>query len=349
MQSADHLRLVVEAGTRAPSGDNCQPWLFRVRPGAIDLFLDPRRSDFFVDYDHTASFVSLGAAIENMVLAASGLGLEATPALFPDPRGRSHVATLHLAPSSAPAHPLAAQIEARCTNRRRFRRELLPMRDRAALEAVAAPTGAALHLATDRRTLRGIASAVSLLDRTIFEHPRLHGDLFRWVRWTPGARDGLALASLELGALDRSAFRLMSSWRRMRALNLLGLSVIAGKKNSHLLTHAAAIGLVTTAGRSGTDYVEGGRYFERLWLTSTALGLSLQPCGSSSFIVARQRGGGEGLSPRHRALIARAWERLEALFPGAAGSTPVILFRLGRADPPSARSARREITEVVLD
>ena len=37
------LRAAAEAGIRAPSMHNSQPWLFRLRDGAIEIVADPAR------------------------------------------------------------------------------------------------------------------------------------------------------------------------------------------------------------------------------------------------------------------------------------------------------------------
>ena len=33
------VRKIIEAGIRAPSGDNCQPWRFEVRGSEVDVIL----------------------------------------------------------------------------------------------------------------------------------------------------------------------------------------------------------------------------------------------------------------------------------------------------------------------
>ncbi|MFP3928187.1 MAG: nitroreductase family protein [Desulfobacteraceae bacterium] len=88
------LDRVLEAGTWAPSGLNNQPWKFvvvrgsnvrdelggqtkygtiiRQAPVAVAVFLDHRDS-----YDRTKDVQAIGACIQNMLLAAHGLGLGA--------------------------------------------------------------------------------------------------------------------------------------------------------------------------------------------------------------------------------------------------------------------------------
>src|SRR6187401_3352359 len=67
---------LVRAATLAPSPDNNQPWQFVAAENELDVFLDPIRalpSDVNSMFDLTA----LGAAIENVCIAARQLGYEA--------------------------------------------------------------------------------------------------------------------------------------------------------------------------------------------------------------------------------------------------------------------------------
>ncbi len=92
--SADDLRRILEAGARAPSGLNNQPWRFvtvrsdevkkdlseltryrrivREAPVLVAVFID-RESMYHEVKDHQG----IGACIQNMLLAAHGLGLGA--------------------------------------------------------------------------------------------------------------------------------------------------------------------------------------------------------------------------------------------------------------------------------
>lgn len=90
----EHLRKIIEAGMRAPSGLNNQPWRFViVRDGAVkqqlakqtkyDYIIDraPACIVVFIDrnamYHEVKDYQAIGACIQNMLLAAHGLGLGA--------------------------------------------------------------------------------------------------------------------------------------------------------------------------------------------------------------------------------------------------------------------------------
>src|SRR6478735_4015382 len=69
------LKLLVTYAAMAPSGHNAQPWLFRVRDREIDLLSDFSRLIHTADVDRREMYVSLGCALENLLIAAEESGL----------------------------------------------------------------------------------------------------------------------------------------------------------------------------------------------------------------------------------------------------------------------------------
>src|SRR6185312_9252952 len=70
------IEVLCTAGSLAPSGGNAQPWKVNVKKNKIEIQLDPKRSDSFIDVGRYASVFSLGCFTENFCLAADSLGLE---------------------------------------------------------------------------------------------------------------------------------------------------------------------------------------------------------------------------------------------------------------------------------
>src|SRR5262249_54497500 len=72
------LESLVAAAVRAPSGDNTQPWRFRIDPDArrIDLILDETRDPSPMNAGQRMARIALGAAFENLLLVAQVNGLQ---------------------------------------------------------------------------------------------------------------------------------------------------------------------------------------------------------------------------------------------------------------------------------
>ena len=79
-----HLREILEAAIRAPSGENCQPWRFVLKGESVELWNRPERDQSLYNWGQRASYMAHGAALENLVLAAGARGFGADVAYFPE-------------------------------------------------------------------------------------------------------------------------------------------------------------------------------------------------------------------------------------------------------------------------
>src|SRR5688572_7238358 len=61
---------IVHYAIQAPSSHNSQPWKFKIEDDRILIYPDYNRSLEVTDSDHRQLFISLGCALENLVIAA---------------------------------------------------------------------------------------------------------------------------------------------------------------------------------------------------------------------------------------------------------------------------------------
>ncbi|TWJ17333.1 nitroreductase family protein [Geobacter argillaceus] len=350
MISSQIIDTLITAATTAPTVDNCQPWQFITRDDGLDIHLDRQRAEFFGDYCYTAAYATIGAAVQNMVIAASNLNLACEVTSFPSPE--KPVARITFRPSLTTTDQLFNAILQRCTNRRPYRNEKLDEPTAVALKQAVTVPGATLHLFDDHTSMKQLFLLAAKIDSIIFNHPQLHANLFRWLRWNDGdvqeTRDGLPIGSLELDPFQRLFFRLMSSWPLLRTLNLIGINRLVGLLNSSLLMKSAALGILVMDGSSNQHYFAGGRCMERIWLTATAQGVAVHPFGGLPFILTRMlRGGKEGFSDQQYRLLKNTYARLQEIIPITPANALIILFRFGYADPPTQRSLRRPVSDVL--
>ena len=99
---------LVAAATLAPNPHNSQPWLFRLGPDRVDLFADTSRNIGAIDPFKREKYIGLGAALENLVLAAGSTGWDARVTLMPEGAHSSHAARIELARSRRRGSPLAS-------------------------------------------------------------------------------------------------------------------------------------------------------------------------------------------------------------------------------------------------
>ncbi len=340
----EQLRKIIEAGIMAPSGDNCQPWRFEVNGDLIRLYNIPDRDVSQFNYRQRASLIAHGALIENMSIAASVHGMKAEVALFPHKAEADYVADIRIVPGNVGADPLARSIAARCTNRRRYRGGVLEENQCESLISAATPfTGARVRLFSGKERERA-ARVIGLNDRLVFENRDLHAFLFDHIRWSDveaeTTRDGMDIRTLELTPLDALAFKLFKGFNLVSFLNHFGVSRIIGANGRKLAMSAADIGVITMPGVEPADYITCGRAMERVWLEATRQGLAFQLMTGISFLMGRVEAGDPGtLSPEHVEMVGNGRRELKMSLGSDAGE-PLIIFRVGAADGPSARSLR---------
>jgi len=352
MVDAAHVADIVRAGLLAPSGDNCQPWRFSWNGHQLDVQWDRERAESFYDVRHIASWIALGATLANMELAAHALGLAYGVVVFPKDLGDSVVARVSLQPGRLIREPLVSAIPSRCVNRRPYRHQPLLPNEREALWATVQPFhGMHLSLLEDAGRKARVAALAARNDRLLFEHRALHDGLFRWLRWTSEATrqtgDGIPATSLELSTLERPGFRLLSSWPFACLSAAMGVTRLLPLRTQSTYRQSSAIGLLSMEGTAPEDFVKGGEVLQRLWLTATLKDLAFQPITGITFLWLRtQLLHGEGLSPHHRNLIEQTAHELHELL-DLSQRTPVMVFRLGHAQAPSARALRRPLESVL--
>lgn len=353
--SDETARWIAAMGALAPSAHNAQPWaLTWHRDDAIlECRHDSTRDLPSLDFAHGATWVAFGALFENIDLAAGHLGLHTRIRTWPRPNDTHLVGTVEL--SVAPefeASPLVAQITARITNRRRDTRRPLGAGVAQSLAAVCAESGGHLQLRCERTELAEIGALIGAGDRIGLLNRAMHRDAMGGYRWTPeevrAKPYGLDIATAELTAAERAALRLLSQWRVAQCLADIGGGRALEDLSRGTVASAAAVGLLTVPGVSRESYLRGGRAMQRMWLTATAEGIALQPMTALPYLFARlERGGGNGLSRHEQAELRELRDRYRRLFETGPDHAEVLLFRLAYAGPPTARSVRRPLCQVL--
>lgn len=110
----------MSAAILASNAHNTQPWLFRLHGSRIDLFADESRDIGAIDPFAREKYISLGCALENLLLAAGAAGYDYDLKLMPDRENPDHAATIELSAGEREASPLYDAIPRRHTNRYAF-------------------------------------------------------------------------------------------------------------------------------------------------------------------------------------------------------------------------------------
>jgi nitroreductase len=318
-------RSLIGAAVLAPNHWNNQPWLFEVDGASIRLVADATRALPVTDPDQKSMMISLGAALENLLVAARAYGLRPKVSYFPHQGAGGVVADVTWSGGDArrDRHMFAA-IPERRTNRREYDGRGIIMQNRAQLTAQV-QEGFRLHWLDDRETLNAIADVARDAVASRIRDPRAQGELYSWMRFGDQAArrgDGVTVDALEYGGF--------SNWLAGRYFNpnswFLKFGAHSGGKQARsLIRSSGALALLTAAPGGPSQWVLGGQAYERLALKATQLGIAHQPINAPIELE------------RHR-------HEIMARF-GAVGEDPLMLVRLGHAKRPPA-SMRRSVALV---
>lgn len=312
--SKEQLTFLLNFAVLAPSTHNTQPWLFRVEADYIDMFVDDTRWLKVADADKRELHVSVGCALENLVIAAEHYGFHPQVTYFPDPTNPNLAARVELPQQGAhrPARDttLFNAIRTRHTNHRVYDGAPVSDEQLETLEACVVEEGLELFLTSDPAGKRRVDTLMMEADARQFADPAWRNELGYWLG---AGAFGQPWLLAKLGQF---------------AVTYLNVGKAAAKKDSDVLLSAPVLGVLASQTDDRTCQLKAGRAFERVFLTAESLGLRLHPMNQVL-------------------QIPELKQELGNLLPKAE-TTPQIAFRLGYAEAEKADSPRRPLEEVLV-
>lgn len=331
---------LVAAATLAPNPHNSQPWLFRLGPDRIDLFADTSRNIGAIDPFKREKYIGLGAALENLVLAAGATGWDARVTLMPEGAHSSHAARIELARSRRRGSPLASQIPHRHTNRYPFvQRKDVPDGALAAMTSLtdAGTRDARVLWFADRSQRAQLGGLLVAATRAIILDPDQSRSDYAWFRqgWDEiqRQRDGITVDASGLSDLTQALAKLLPTQSR----SATDEAWLTATRDHHTRT-AAAYGVVAVHDAAdNAQRLQGGRLLERVHLWVTGHGLALQHMNQLTERADREL---ELSAP------PRFGDAVRRLAP--AGWQVLSLFRIGYPTQTAHASPRRAVEAVLL-
>lgn len=349
MVSQETVSHILEEAVQTPSGDNSQPWRFvwSEKDQALFLYNLPDNDNPIFNYEQRGSLIAHGALLENIRLLAGKYQLQASIQTLPDTANTNFIARITFAPGSF-VDPLVNAIEKRHTNRKAYSSRALTETE---LETLLKNGGEGIALTAEQSDSgkTQLAHAVSVAEQIMLQFKPLHDYFFHMIRWT-GTQDkkhqsGLYVKTMELLPPQVVIFKLYSFWSIAKILNAFGLSKFIGNENAKIYKQASAFILFSTPDNTPESYLRLGSVLQRVWLTATELGLSVQPVAGVLYL--NQRLAADQLPellPAQQKLIADAAQNIASTF-----AIPIeharMLIRVGEASPPTAY-ARKKIPTI---
>ena len=313
------MRELIRYATLAASGHNTQPWHFAINDNAIAIHPDYTRHLPAVDPSDRELWISLGCALENLLVAARADGY-AAEVIYPD---AADFIQVRLTPDSAQASPLFDAIPLRQNIRSEYDGQPVKTADLDQVQALSLEPGVGLHFVTTPTELETVLEYVNQGNLRQYADKAFVAELIDWIRFNQKE----ALASLDGLNSVSSGSPAVPCW--------LGQMFVAGTKpqqqadaDAKKLRSSPGAVVVTSTTEDKTAWVRTGQVYERLALTLTSLNIK------SAFLN----------QPIEVAAVRGQFQ--SAL--GLGTALPQLLVRFGYAEA-MTRSLRRPVEQVLMN
>lgn len=316
---------LIPFAVRAPSGHNTQPWQFSVEQETIRIYPDLSRRLSVVDPDDHALFISLGCALENLVVAAAKQGLAASIDYFPSDELEECLRVRLSEGADEDTHALFRAIPERQSNRGTYDGQAID--DSGLARILEASRRDAVEVRAFRvgdPDIEPIIGFVREGNIAQFNDPAFVAELVSWIRFSRrevvARQDGLTAVALGFPPVPR--------WLGRWIMTTLVKPEGEAKRQERAIRSSSLLLLFIARENDKRHWVDVGRSFERVALTAASLGIAHahvnMPCE---------------VEPIRR--------RLTAYLGLDTGGQPLLLIRLGYARKRLPPSPRRPVDQVM--
>lgn len=312
--SAENLKFLLRYAILAPSSHNTQPWKFSVGEDEIQVLVDRTRWLKVADPDQRELYITVGGALENLLIAAEHFGYGPQVAYLPEPANEELAATVKFMPHGEPSPfrepALFDAISSRHTNRKIYEERPIPQSDLQHLQNYCVEEGIWLHMTDDLEIKRKVDELIIRGDATQFSDPAFCEELGYWLG------QGVFGASWLIAKMEQLAVTYMNIGKGQ------------SKKDSEVLMSASVLAALSSKVNDRKSQVNVGQVFERVCLAATMLGIRVHPMSQILEIS------------ELKTEVAKLIPELDVF--------PQHTFRLGYAEPEKEHTPRRQLEEVLV-
>ena len=310
---------LVRYATLAANGHNTQPWKFAVQDNAIEIHPDYSRELKSVDPNHRELWISLGCALENLLVAARASGFVAE-VTYPD---SADVIRVALTPDTPQSNPLFDAIPLRQNTRSEYDGQLIKTTDFDQVQPLPLEPGVSTHFITNPGGgLETVLEYVNQGNLSQYADPAFVDELIYWLRFNTKE----ALSSMDGLFSKCSGNPEVPRWLGQMFVGSTKPQQQADIDAKKLRSSPAAV-VIASEADDKTTWVRTGQVYERLALKTTSLNIK------SAFL--------------NQPIEVK---EIRSQFQSALGLgkfLPQLLVRLGYAEA-MPRSLRRPVEQVIM-
>lgn len=265
------IKSILKYGILAPSTHNSQPWLFKIKEGSVEIYSDPAIQIKEADPKGRDLYISLGCAIENMVIAAKYFGI-LRKLIYRVGETPNLVAEIFLDDAGIRDDSYQRVFESipkRVNARGLFTTATIPPGTLQELTAISKEYGdgkLALRFIINKEGIEHIAKLTAEGLKIAYRNVSFRKEMSQWVRNSlTRKKDGIPGHSLKMPFLISFIFpylvRMFDIGKKLGFLNYISLA------------SAPATAIITSRGETKEEWLDTGRLAERLMLEAQSRGL----------------------------------------------------------------------------
>lgn len=274
------LQKIIYYASLAGSSHNSQPWKLIVDDAHhLRLFADTTRALEVVDPNYRELYISLGAFLENLKLAAKAYGYHARISIPSELNTKKAVATISLestlSVSKQQRDDIIKMLEGRCTMRGNFATKEIEAKDSAYL--LKQSSGAKI-IQTNCETGKYFSKQTLLAYKQQNSKKSVQEELAFWVRFSNKSvrkhRDGLTTAGMGITGIPGRVVQLFFTPKTVKGKTFVDKGI---EKTAEQVVHCGGWLVISSKQNTPADWIHVGRQYERIHLRCRQLGIGMHP------------------------------------------------------------------------
>lgn len=350
MITKDGIKKILLESINAPSGSNSQPWEFIIneKENKIKIKYLPQKDHPILNYKNRGTLIACGAVIENILITANNYGYS-TDLIIKDNFNNNIIAEIVLSQGESNyfVKDLFEYIKNRTTNRKRFSKEKISEEDKKYLFSDLKKYGDFnFYIKEDENEINELAKNLANDTYLNFKNPELHKILFKEILFddkkAQEGEQGLYIKTMEFSSIQIPLIKLFKNRKLFEFLD----KIVETSKNIYndskeMYSSCGALVAITTLNNQ-QDFINLGRLLENIWLKATKLDLALHLITGILFFWQEVNWGDKNIfNTEEKNIINKSYNEIKRIF-GIKEDLIGLIFRLGKSDPPSVRSVKKE-------
>lgn len=318
----DKIKFLLRYAILAPSGHNTQPWLFSIKDETVEIYANLKKRLFVMDPSSRELYLSIGACLANLSLAAAAFKVKIEVVYFPNGLSdelcvRVNFKGLFEARLEDPV--LLSAMVARRNNRENYLANPIEDEIKESWRSFVKEADFRLDLVTDPIAKQGLALATGEGLRMAFSNKSFRRELADWIRNNyVYCEDGIPVNTTDMPAPSLIAAAL---------IKLIDIGPMKAKNDKKKMVDSPLVAVISSKENNPKSWLKSGEIFEKIQVSAAGSGIA-----SAVLVAAVEEG----------ELYKKVQEILGTDF------RPQMIFRLGYPSKQSLHAPRVPVEKLIV-